>query len=253
MLGKALEGHVGQHAAHFLFRQPGHHHLAKGGAVERAATTDTGVHAQVVFGVDLVQIDDAVFVERPQVLVLAEPTQGVDVGAKEEIHRIITDLADNGTAVLVVTSDLQEALRIADRLLQSGQINREQHMSAVDFATRRKLRIEEAALTGESEPVEKSPDPVAEDAPIGDRTGMAYSGTLVVYGQAKGVVVATGVATELGKVNQMLSGIQSLTTPLLRGLKEKYPGATLDFFGNIIQCGRPGFSGRTGLSKPGQI
>jgi rhamnose transport system ATP-binding protein len=56
-------------------------------------------------------------VERPAVLVLAEPTQGVDVGAKEEIHRIIAALADDGTAVLVSTSDLSEALRISDRLL----------------------------------------------------------------------------------------------------------------------------------------
>jgi len=55
-------------------------------------------------------------VERPGLLVLAEPTQGVDVGAKEEIHKIITELADEGTAVLVVTSDLPEALRISDRL-----------------------------------------------------------------------------------------------------------------------------------------
>ncbi|WIM98840.1 sugar ABC transporter ATP-binding protein [Actinoplanes oblitus] len=55
-------------------------------------------------------------VERPRVLILAEPTQGVDVGAKEEIHRIITELAESGTAVLVVTSDLPEALRIADRI-----------------------------------------------------------------------------------------------------------------------------------------
>ena len=55
-------------------------------------------------------------VERPELLVLAEPTQGVDVGAKEEIHRIITELADDGTAVLVVTSDLPEAMRISDRL-----------------------------------------------------------------------------------------------------------------------------------------
>ncbi|WP_203827876.1 sugar ABC transporter ATP-binding protein [Actinoplanes palleronii] len=55
-------------------------------------------------------------VERPKVLVLAEPTQGVDVGAKEEIHRLITELAEEGTAVLVVTSDLPEALRIADRI-----------------------------------------------------------------------------------------------------------------------------------------
>ncbi|WP_197681139.1 sugar ABC transporter ATP-binding protein [Nocardioides scoriae] len=66
-------------------------------------------------------------VQRPEVLVLAEPTQGVDVGAKEEIHRIVTELADEGTAVLVVTSDLPEALRIADRLLvvRGGTTTRE--------------------------------------------------------------------------------------------------------------------------------
>jgi len=55
-------------------------------------------------------------VERPQALVLVEPTQGVDVGAKEEIHKIIRGLADEGTAVLIVTSDLAEAIRISDRL-----------------------------------------------------------------------------------------------------------------------------------------
>ncbi|WP_219415683.1 sugar ABC transporter ATP-binding protein [Pseudonocardia nigra] len=55
-------------------------------------------------------------VERPPVLVLAEPTQGVDVGAKEEIHRIVRSLAEEGTAVLIVTSDLPEAIRVSDRL-----------------------------------------------------------------------------------------------------------------------------------------
>jgi rhamnose transport system ATP-binding protein len=66
-------------------------------------------------------------VNRPQLLVLVEPTQGVDVGAKEEIHRIIDDLASEGTAVLVVTSDLGEVLRISDRILvvRSGEIARE--------------------------------------------------------------------------------------------------------------------------------
>jgi rhamnose transport system ATP-binding protein len=63
-------------------------------------------------------------VQRPRLLVLVEPTQGVDVGAKEEIHRIISRLADEGTAVLVVTSDLGEVLRISDRILvvRSGEI-----------------------------------------------------------------------------------------------------------------------------------
>ncbi|MFN3736261.1 cation-transporting P-type ATPase [Hydrogenophaga sp.] len=78
------------------------------------------------------------------------------------------------------------------------------------------LRMEEAALTGESLPVEKAVAPVAADAPLGDRSGMAYSGTLAVYGQGAGVVVATGAATELGQINQMLTDVQSLQTPLLR-------------------------------------
>ncbi|WP_186424979.1 cation-transporting P-type ATPase [Cupriavidus metallidurans] len=80
----------------------------------------------------------------------------------------------------------------------------------------KELRVEEAALTGESLPVEKNVAPVAEDAPLGDRFDMAYSGTLVVYGQATGIVVATGSTTELGRINEMLSSIESLSTPLVR-------------------------------------
>ncbi|WP_432485074.1 sugar ABC transporter ATP-binding protein [Kineococcus esterisolvens] len=56
-------------------------------------------------------------VRRPKLLVLEEPTQGVDVGAKEEIHRLVAEVAGDGTAVLVVTSDLPEALRVADRVV----------------------------------------------------------------------------------------------------------------------------------------
>ena len=80
----------------------------------------------------------------------------------------------------------------------------------------RQLRVEEAALTGESEPVEKHFKEVAAQAVIGDRTCMAYSGTLVVYGQARGVVTATGAASEIGRISSMISSVDTLQTPLLR-------------------------------------
>ena len=78
------------------------------------------------------------------------------------------------------------------------------------------LRLQEAALTGESVPVEKSVHPIAADAPIGDRASMAFSGTLVAYGQANGVVVGTGTDTELGRISKLLAEVTQLETPLLR-------------------------------------
>ncbi len=56
-------------------------------------------------------------VRRPRVLLLEEPTQGVDVGAKDEIHRIVSELAENGSAIVVASSDLPEVLGLADRVL----------------------------------------------------------------------------------------------------------------------------------------
>jgi len=80
----------------------------------------------------------------------------------------------------------------------------------------RNLRIAEAVLTGESVPVEKAAAAVAPDAPLGDRASMAYSGTLVAAGQGTGVAVATGPATELGRISRLISDVQTLETPLLR-------------------------------------
>ena len=82
------------------------------------------------------------------------------------------------------------------------------------------LRIEEAALTGESVPVEKHVKRVPEATSLGDRKGMVYSGTLVNYGTGTGVVVATGDATEIGRISAMLARVQTLTTPLLRKIGE---------------------------------
>jgi magnesium-transporting ATPase (P-type) len=82
----------------------------------------------------------------------------------------------------------------------------------------RNLRIEEAALTGESLPVDKLTDAVDAQASLGDRRCMAYSGTLVSAGSASGVVVATAGQTELGKISHMLDQVSTLQTPLLNDM-----------------------------------
>ena len=80
----------------------------------------------------------------------------------------------------------------------------------------RRLRTEEASLTGESTAVDKDSEAVAADAELGDRTSMAYAGTLVVQGNARGLVVATGARTEIGRISEMLREVEKLKTPLLR-------------------------------------
>ena len=82
------------------------------------------------------------------------------------------------------------------------------------------LRTEEAALTGESVPADKTTDVVPANATVGDRENMAFSGTMVVSGRATGVVVATGTETELGRINQLLASVSPLETPLLRQIKK---------------------------------
>jgi magnesium-transporting ATPase (P-type) len=84
------------------------------------------------------------------------------------------------------------------------------------------LRVIESALTGESAPVEKALGPVPPDAAMGDRLCMAYSGTLVAYGQGQGqgVVVATGAQTEMGRIGSLVGEMHTLATPLTRRLDQ---------------------------------
>ena len=76
------------------------------------------------------------------------------------------------------------------------------------------LKIQEAALTGESVPVEKSTDIVSDDVPIGDRVNMAFSSCSVTYGRGVGVVVATGEKTEVGKIAAMIKSVPDMRTPM---------------------------------------
>ena len=82
----------------------------------------------------------------------------------------------------------------------------------------KELHIEEALLTGESVPVLKQTNPVAADVDLGDRTNLAFSGTLVTHGQGIGTVIATGAATEIGRISTLLAEVHTLTTPLTRQL-----------------------------------
>ena len=82
------------------------------------------------------------------------------------------------------------------------------------------LKVEETALTGESLPIEKNLDTLKGEVALADRKNMLYSGSSVVYGRGEGVVVATGMNTELGKIATMLTEGKEELTPLQRKLKE---------------------------------
>ena len=76
------------------------------------------------------------------------------------------------------------------------------------------LQVDESALTGESVPVPKNADPMAADTPLAERSCMAYKGTAVAEGRAAGVVVATGMETELGAISAMVETAETGETPL---------------------------------------
>ncbi|MDA4086118.1 putative cation-transporting ATPase F [Mycolicibacterium hassiacum DSM 44199] len=158
--------------------------------------------------VDTVVLAAAVIVN----VIIAFIQEGKAEAAMDAIRAMLSPHATvlrNGVPVEVDAADVVPGDVV--RLASGDRVPADLRLLTVDG-----LRIEEAALTGESVPVDKSTAAVAPDTPIGDRVGMAYSGTLVVYGQATGVVVGTGTDTELGRINRMIAGIAPTVTPLTR-------------------------------------
>ncbi len=104
----------------------------------------------------------------------------------------------------------------------------------------RGLRIQEAVLTGESVAIEKGTEPVASGAPMGDRLSMAFSGTMVAAGQGRGITVATGVSTEIGRISGLIADVESTETPLIRQMAifaKWLTGFILAFSGLILVFG----------------
>ena len=100
------------------------------------------------------------------------------------------------------------------------------------FVETANLRVQEAALTGESEPVEKHTAALEDpDLPLGDRRNMGYMGTMVTYGRGVGVVVTTGMDTELGRIATLLQKVEGEPTPLQNKLDRV--GKTLAVVGLI--------------------
>ena len=89
------------------------------------------------------------------------------------------------------------------------------------------LKLSEASLTGESEPVDKTMDSLRDASSVGDRKNMVYMGTSVVYGRGSAIVTATGMATEFGKIATMLQDVEEEKTPLQGNLDRVGKGIAL--------------------------
>jgi magnesium-transporting ATPase (P-type) len=96
------------------------------------------------------------------------------------------------------------------------------------------LRVDESALTGESVPSQKDSDPVPADAGVGDRASMGFSGTIVSAGQGRGIVTATGAATEIGKIQELVGDAGALATPLTKQLDDFGKKLTLLILGMAV-------------------
>ena len=116
------------------------------------------------------------------------------------------------------------------------------------------LKIEEAALTGESVPVDKSaetlPAPAEGSVPLGDRTDMAYLGSSAVYGRGTGVVTATGMETEMGKIADTLAKAEEELTPLQQRLNGLSRILSIAVLGICVLVFLIGLFGRHDFSGP---
>lgn len=156
--------------------------------------TDTGVIAAVIIINALIGFIQEQKAEAALLAIRDLLSPHATVLRDGEIHMVDAALLVLGDVVMLVAGDKVPAdLRLMDV---------------------HSLRTQEAILTGESFDVEKSSEPIAQETSLGSRVCMAYSGTLVTAGQGKGVVVATGTQTEIGRISAMIGKVESPQTTL---------------------------------------
>ncbi len=131
------------------------------------------------------------------------------VAALREMTKATTLVIRDGRRAEIASSELVRGDLIA--LGEGDQIPADARLISADA-----LRIIESSLTGESEPVSKSTDPVGPAAELADRTNMVFRGTSVAQGSGQAVVTATGIHTEMGAIAQMLASVEDAPTPLQR-------------------------------------
>ncbi|MFZ5564807.1 MAG: cation-transporting P-type ATPase [Thermodesulfobacteriota bacterium] len=158
-------------------------------------------------------------------VILAVVLVNAVIGFMQEAKALkaIESLARAMTSEATVVRD-GEKQRLPSRLLVPGDLVLLQSGDKVPADMRltsvRELQIDESALTGESVPVQKEDTPLETDSVVGDRRNMVYSSTLVTYGSGRGVVVATGDRSEIGRINQLIASADVLETPLTRKIHQ---------------------------------
>ncbi len=180
------------------FHQPLLYILLVAGAIK--AILGQWVNAWVIWGVTLINAIIGFVQESKAESAIAALASSVKTNAT---------IIRNGQKVQVPSTELVPGDLV---LLASG----DKVPADLRLVQARNLQVNESALTGESIAVEKNTQPLNLDAPLAERTNMAYAGSFVTFGTARGIVVAIGDATETGRISQLMEQGNLLKTPLTR-------------------------------------
>ena len=180
--------------------------------------------AVVSFVIACVEGDPKEFFEPALILLIVVANAVIGVMQESKAEKALDALKGLSAPHARVIRDGAEQVIDASRLVPGDLI----HLEAGDFVPAdarliktASVKSEESALTGESVPSEKNAeDEVAEDAPLGDRSTMVFSGCSITYGAATAVVTATGMDTEMGKIAHLLDSEEDTQTPLQKKLAQ---------------------------------